>query len=97
MHTTAALSTLSLSFLGILIVFLLALALITLHREHWFGDSVSGFGPLVVAVLGLCTFMVLMSGIVRARKLVEPQRISERIQTAGSQNLICLTGSRTNV
>jgi hypothetical protein len=92
-----AFSELSLSFLGILNFFILALALIALHREHRAGTSLIGFGPLVVAVLGLCTFMVLMSGIVRARKLVEPQRISERIQTAGSQNLICLTGSRTNV
>ena len=59
MHTTVAFSELSLSFLGILNFFILALALIALHREHRAGTSLIGFGPLVVAVLGLCTFTAL--------------------------------------
>lgn len=45
-----------------------------MRREY--GDGAGGVGVLAVLVIGLCTFIMLMSGVGKARKLVEPHRVS---------------------
>jgi hypothetical protein len=80
MYTTIVFNALSLNLIGFLIIVLLAVALIALHSEYRYGQSVMGVGPLVIAVIGMCTVVALMAGSMRARTLVEPDQISQRLQ-----------------
>jgi uncharacterized membrane protein YqjE len=81
MYTILVFNALSLSLVGFLIIVLLTVALIALHWEYRYGQSVMGIGPLVIAVIGMCTVVTLMAGSMRARNLVERHQISQRLQT----------------
>jgi hypothetical protein len=53
--------------------------LIALRRERIYGKSPRGLIPFIVVVLGMCTFVALMTACARVTKIVEPQRISQRM------------------
>lgn len=64
-----------------LILVLLVVVLMALRRERLYGDAPRALVPFIVVVLGLCTFVALMGAYARAKKSVEPRRISESMQT----------------
>ena len=73
------LQVLSLSVVGFLIVVLLFLALMVLRLERIYGDTPRGPSPLIVVVLGLCTYIALITAYARTKTVVEPQPISQRV------------------
>lgn len=81
MYNVLVFNAVSLSLVGLLIIVLLAVALIALHCEYRYDRSVMGIGPLAIAVIGVCTVVALMAGSMRVRNLVEPDQISQRLQT----------------
>lgn len=82
MRATLFFSSVSFFLILFLILVLLVVVLMALRRERLYGAPPSGLIPFIVVVLGLCTFVALMSAYVRAKKGVEPQTISERMETA---------------
>lgn len=79
MRATLLFSSLSLHVVLFLILVLLFVVLIALRREGLTGEAPRGLIPFMIFVLGLCTFVALATAYVRANKVVEPQRISERV------------------
>ena len=79
MRTVFLLQSLSFSVVGFLILVLLVVVLIALHRERVSGESPRGLIPFIVVVLGMGTFVALMTAYARVTKIVEPQRISQRM------------------
>ena len=79
MHTSFLLQTLSVSVVGFLVIVLLVVALIALRRERIYDEPLWGFTPLVLVVLGICTFVALMTAYAQTASVVELQRISERL------------------
>ena len=45
----------------------------------YLGEPPRGLVPFIVVVLGMCTFVALMTAYARVTKIVEPQRISQRM------------------
>ena len=72
-------SSLSMSLIGFLILILLVVVLMALRRERIYGEPPRGLIPFIVVVLGMCTFVALMTAYARVTKIVEPQRISRRM------------------
>ena len=68
------LQVLSLSVVGFLILVLLFLALAVLRLERIYGESPRGLSPLVVVVLGLCTYIALIAAYARTKSQVGPDR-----------------------
>lgn len=81
MRATLLFSSVSFSLILFLILVLLVVVLMALRKERISGEAPRGLIPFIVVVLGLCTFVALMSAYARAKKSVEPQRNSERMQT----------------
>ena len=79
MHAVLLVSSLSLSLIGFLILILLVVVLMALRRERIYDESPRGLVPFIVVVLGMCTFVALMTAYARVTKIVEPQRISQRL------------------
>jgi hypothetical protein len=66
---------------GFFILVLLVVVLIALHRERVSDEPPHGLVPFIVVVLGMSTFVALMTAYARVTKIVEPQRISARMPT----------------
>lgn len=81
MRATLLFSSVSFFLILFLILVLLVVVLMALRKERFSGEAPRGLIPFMVVVLGLCTFVALMSAFARAKKSIEPQTISERMQT----------------
>jgi Na+/melibiose symporter-like transporter len=77
-----ALKAISYSFVGLLLIALFFLLLIGVLRESDDGNALRGIVHLSLLLMGLFTFIALMSSYFQARKLVVPQTNAQRLDTA---------------
>jgi hypothetical protein len=56
--------------------------LIALRKEFTSGEPFRGIVQLGLAVLGICIFIALMAAYFQARKVIVPESISLRLDTA---------------
>ena len=68
--------------IGIVIIAFLLVLLIGLRKELAVEAALRGTVYLGVFILGLCTFMALMTAYVQARRTTVPETFSHRLDTA---------------
>ncbi|MGH7930388.1 MAG: hypothetical protein ACREQV_21665 [Candidatus Binatia bacterium] len=82
MHQELALKAITHGIIGIVIITLLLVLLIGLRKELDVDTPLRGTVHLGITVLGLCAFLALMAALYSARKVVVPETISSRLDTA---------------
>ena len=70
------------SAMGIAIITVLLLLLIGLWRESDGGQPIRGVVHFGIVIIALCTFLALMVAIFSARRMIVPEKISTRLDTA---------------
>jgi hypothetical protein len=82
MQPELALKTISHTLIAIFIITLLFVLLISLRRELSGDAPLRGIVHLGLGVIGICTFIALMTAYFHATKMIVPESISLRIDTA---------------
>ena len=82
MQQELALKIITHSTIGIAIITVLLVLLIGLRKEVNSDEPLRGTVHLSFAVLGLCAFMALIAALYSARKVVVPEKISNRLDAA---------------
>jgi hypothetical protein len=70
------------SMIGLAIITLLLVLLLGLRREIQGGEPIRGMFHLTIVVMVFCTFLALMVVLFSAKKMVVPEKISSRLDTA---------------
>lgn len=70
------------STIGIAILLLLVLLLVGLRREIHGGEPIRGMVHFGIVVIGLCTFLALMATLFSAKRMIVPEKVSTRLDTA---------------
>jgi hypothetical protein len=68
--------------IGIFLIAMLLVLLISLRKELSGETPLRGIVHIGLAVIGVCTFVALMSAYFQARKTILPAAISQRLDTA---------------
>jgi hypothetical protein len=82
MQSELALKAISHTLIAIFLITFLFLLLISLRRELSSDAPVRGIVHLGLAVIGICTFIALMAAYFHASKIIVPESLSQRIDTA---------------
>jgi hypothetical protein len=82
MQPELILKAISHSVIAISLLTLLFVLLISVRKEVNSGAPLRGIVHLGLGVIGICTFIALMSAYFQARKMIGPEYISQRLDTA---------------
>lgn len=82
MQQEFALITITHTAIAISILVLLVVLLVALRQEVNGHDPMHGTIYLGIAMIGLCAFMALMAAFFQARRIIVPETISRRLDTA---------------
>jgi Na+/melibiose symporter-like transporter len=82
MQPELVLKVMSHSSVGLLLVALLFLLLVSLRREIDGGNPLRGMIQFGLFLMGIFTFIALISGYFQVRKLIVPQTNAQRLDTA---------------
>jgi drug/metabolite transporter (DMT)-like permease len=82
MQPELALKAISHTVIAIFLVTLLFVLLISLRKEINGDAPLRGLFHLGLVVMGFCTFIALMAAYFHASKMIVPESISQRIDTA---------------
>jgi hypothetical protein len=82
MQPELALKAISHTLIAIFLITLLFVLLISLRKELTSDAPLRGIAHLGLAVIGICTFIALMAAYFHASKIIVPESISQRIDSA---------------
>jgi hypothetical protein len=82
MQPELALKAISHTTIAVVLITLLFVLLISLRKELTSDAPLRGIVHLGLGVIGICTFIALMAAYFHARKMIVPEWISQRIDTA---------------
>jgi hypothetical protein len=82
MQPELALKAISHTVIALFLITLLLVLLISLRKELSGDAPLRGIVHLGLGVIGVCTFIALMTAYFQARKMIVPHSISQRLDTA---------------